>query len=119
MYYSIPITAVGKVIVDNCLTVTEDVNAGDIVIEYNGNRVDARVTIVMHHEMDTLVIKFNLLLRVLSERASIDPRGCGNMAICVNHKCITNDRLLDVVFGNLNVVMIQALVSIACVVNRH
>lgn len=81
---------VAKGIVDNGLVIRDDVNAGDYIIEYTGNHVDSRSTIVINQEMDTLGINCDRLVRVPFDRATIDPRGCGNSAMCLNHHCFPN-----------------------------
>lgn len=112
MLDELPFNAVGSGVVDSGLFRRDDFDAVDYIIEYTCNRIEAQDVIVMNDAMDALRMNCDRLVKVPSERATVDPRGCGNMAMCVNHCCVPNSRLGEVPFGKHVVVMLCALVPL-------
>lgn len=116
-YYDVleelPETTVGEGVVGTGLFLRYYVAAGDYIVEYTGNRVDAASSIIMKNAMDVLGINTDRLVHAPSERSRIDPRGCGNLVKCVNHRCVTNAQLKEVTFWKHTVVMICELVAIS------
>lgn len=52
---------------------------------------------------------------VRNGNVTVDPRGCGNAAICINHSCSSNSELFEMNIGGKTIVVIKALKAIAAV----
>lgn len=105
-------TRVGPGLVGRGLFVCEDVEPGRLLVEYVGNRVSGTARVRMEREMDRRGVEPDVQVEVPSDCSVIDPRGCGNASMFVNHCCSPNAWLQEYAVGDKHVVFITALVRI-------
>lgn len=82
----------------------EPVKKDRIIVEYTGNRVKEDALVRMKRSFDLHGINLDVQADVPSEEAMIDPRGCGNQAIKINHSCKPNARLQEIGVGRKKIV---------------
>lgn len=101
------------------LFVTEDVSAGEYLIEYTGVRRSGPSARALHREMDNRGVCLDGFVTVNvdegDESCIIDPRRCGNNAQLINHSCQSNCLLLKVSVVDRYTVKILSLADLkAC-----
>lgn len=90
----------------------EAIEQNRYIMEYTGNRVVGSKRRVMHRGLDRLDMSPDVMVNVDEGSVTIDPRGCGNDAMCINHSCDPNAQLFEANVGTKTILVIQALRTI-------
>lgn len=87
----------------------EDIEEERFVMEYTGNRINRKKSLLMHRSLDRLDLSPDVLVYVQISAETVDHRGSGNAAMCINHSCDPNAELYGVHLELKTIVIIRAL----------
>lgn len=87
----------------------EDNNSGRLLIEYTGNRIYGDRRANMHRALNRVDHEPDFFATIQRGKVTVDPRGCGNAAMCVNHSCNPNSFLHEMNIGTKTVLVIKSL----------